>query len=743
MHATCLAVLVLGGGLAGANADRAESDRASAALRGVPLEEIIVTAQRREQPAQSIPIALTALPAADLRVGQVTEVAELQLHAPSLLIMPAQGNARTATMSMRGQVEGDIVATVDPAVGLFLDGVYVARATGANLDLIDVERVEVLRGPQGSVFGRNTIGGAINVVPKRPRVGNSGFIEVTAGNYDRFELTGVLNTLLWNGSGALRLAASHKEHAGFARTVLLNRDLGDDDTDFLRAQLRLGGIQAWDLNFAVDYSDTDSSTQWITLLDAFPPATLLPAATGHPDDVLENYVDPLATVTDASHAGGYDNRVLGTTVTGTLPLADNTLKAIVATRELDLRIAETDLDGTPYDLATQFRHEQDQRQNSFELQAYGSSLEQQLDWIVGIYGFSEKVDLSTRSNALYPLAPFESVGSSTVENESRALYFQVAMPVAADLRIQAGARYVRDLRQLTSRSARVLDDRVTCNLDPAIIDQPGTCQVRFPERTFSYVPFDVSLAYTPDDGSFWYVKYSRGYRAGGYNSRALNALSALPFEPEVVDAYEIGSKTDLRNDTVRLNLALFFSDYDAIQLTRSILDDEQLPVIVNTNAGTARIKGGEVELDVSLPIGRIAFGVGHVDARYTDLDPGVIGVRTDSAFANVPEWTASLAADLPFRMPRASVNLHVNVAWHDDVFFGGHPLAAQEDVTIADARVSAALDHSNAEIALWCRNLTDRRYLARAISTGTSFVRGIPADPRTFGITVGWYFGEP
>ncbi|HUD97484.1 MAG TPA: TonB-dependent receptor plug domain-containing protein, partial [Woeseiaceae bacterium] len=292
---------------------------ASAAASRVPepatLDEIVVTAQRREEEAQTVPIALTAFAEEQLKARQVSDVAALRHFAPNLDISPGQANSLSAAISMRGLVEITNVPTVDPAVGLFLDGSYIARVTGANLRLIDVERVEIMRGPQGTLFGRNTIGGAINIVPNKPQKDFGGYVELLAGNYDRFALTGVLNVPVLGDSAAVRLAARHTERSGFARTIVLDRELNDDNTDFIRAQFRLSPEDRWDLNLAFDYSDTSAGSQWLTLLAAKPPATLVPAASGNPGDSLEHYEDPLTTRTHASHAGAFGSRTRGVSAT--------------------------------------------------------------------------------------------------------------------------------------------------------------------------------------------------------------------------------------------------------------------------------------------------------------------------------------------------------------------------------------------------------------------------------------------
>ena len=714
---------------------------ASGIGQSTDLEEIVVTAQRLEENAQAVPIAITALTGEQLTARQLRDVAALQHVAPNLNIAPGQGNSLTATIAMRGQVELSNVPTVDPAVGLFLDGSYIARITGANLNLIDIERVEILRGPQGTLFGRNTIGGAINIVPNKPEKEFGGYVELLAGNYDRVALTGVFNAPVLGQTGAVRLAAQHTEHDGFARTVVLDRDLSDDNTDFVRAQFRLSPEHRWDLNLAIDYSDTSANNQWITLLAAMPPATFLPAASGHPEDSLENYEDPVTRLTHASHAGGFESRARGASATFTYPFATHTLKGIAALRDLDVLILETDLDGTPYDVSTQLRHEQAERQESYEMQSFGRGFDGRLEWIGGLYYFNERVTRHGLANQLAPLSVIENNNSGNVRNTSRSAYLQFATNLSPSLRVQAGARHVQDTRQLTSFNSRWNQGVETCSLDPSILDSPETCQATLPPRKFDYIPFNLSIDYSPLGELMMYAKYSRGQRAGGYNFRVTDSLAALPFEPETVDAYELGLKSDLLGGSLRMNAALFRTDYQDIQLTQVVLDSIQSPHVVTLNGGEARIEGGEVEIAANLGRAVLALGVGHIDARYTQIDPDVIDVTLDSEFRNTPAWTVSAAVDVPFDFRNAASNLHVDYSWRDDVFYGGQPLERQEAFHAVNARFSTRLTGSGMEFSVWCRNVADTKYIVRVGGAGNELINAVPADPRTFGATVTYRFG--
>ena len=308
-----LALLMLAIASAGASAEESGADAITRAPER--LEVIVVTATRREENSQRVPIAITALANEVLNREQVTDLSRLQYVAPTLVIWPVIANSLTATISMRGMVEPDLLPTNDPAVGTYLDGVYIARMTGANLELVDMQRVEVLRGPQGTLFGRNTIGGAINLVPNRPTREFEGEVTVGAGNYDFADLDGFVNFPVDSLDGALRVAGKHEEHSGYGRAILLDRDLSDEDVDYLRAQLEFAPSDDWNLNLSADLTSVQSGSQLMTLVAAFDDANRIPELSGNPDDELSNYTGVTDGRVEANRAGNFEARIWGIAVT--------------------------------------------------------------------------------------------------------------------------------------------------------------------------------------------------------------------------------------------------------------------------------------------------------------------------------------------------------------------------------------------------------------------------------------------
>jgi iron complex outermembrane receptor protein len=738
-------LLLMAAAHASANAAGDQDLLPAASKRAPVLEEIIVTAQRREERLQDVPISASAFTTQQIERLQIDDVTTLQQMTPNLNVAPNFVTGSSASIAIRGQFENDVTPTVDPAVGLYLDGVYFARMTGANLDLVDLERVEVLRGPQGTLFGRNTLGGAINLVPRHPAPQFEASLKTRLGNYDLLELTGIANLPLSGERLTARLSAMHREHGGYARNTLLDADFSDDDTDFLRLQLRYAPAARAQFHLAVDYSQIETGSQTRTLFAVRSGSDSVPALFGNPGDSLTNYLDPYGRNVAADHAGSVDSTVWGAAGTLTIEYAPFTFKSITAYRAQDSLATDSDQDGTPYDLGVIFYRSDEQRQFSEELQLFGAALDDRLDWIGGLYYFEERGTFKQHFRMFLPatLTFNEMRPWGEASNHSLAAYVQLTMALTPRFKMTAGARYNEDRRQLTSHNAFLVSGGETCRIAPSLLDQPGVCTATRPERSFDYIPFTAGVQFSPNETALLYAKVSRGHRAGGYNIRGTNAVDMDTFEPEHVDSYEIGAKADLFGDQLRINLALFRTEFEDIQL----LQREPLPGVPGPrfvrNGGEAHIDGGELEVTALLGDLRLAAGLGIVRPQFTKLDPRVDGVTLDSNFLNTPESTASIAADLPIAFAFGAINLHADYGWRDDVPFAYDraSLARQEACGLLNAMLSTSFDRTDLELSLWARNLTDQGYVVRAFEADY-YVSAIPGAPRTYGISLAYRFNS-
>jgi len=732
------------------------------------LEEVVVTATRREERLQDIPVAVTAIGGQALETQSIGSVGDLQRVVPSLTIQPFPGDNTSASITMRGLGTRDNLISIDPTVGTYLDGVYLGRATGGNLGMLDVARVEALRGPQGTLFGRNTIGGALSIVSNLPNQTREGLIGAGVGNYGLWYVEGVANVPI-SERLALRFAGRHSDRNGYAKSSVTGADLNAEESNFLRATLKFDATK--DLQFIVggDYSDTRNEGQWVTLL------AVRPAGSFEREAALTGVVpriDAFDKRPAAITRGPFTASTWGVSGTAVWNAGPGTFKSISAYRSLVRDNRNNDLDGTPAVGINQFIGYADQKQFSQELQYYGESLEGRLDWIAGAYYFRESgVDLS-RSSFLPRLTDFggagcpagpgvldgcpaaQSITHGRAVNKSASGFAQLGFDITEQLKLTAGARYVEDRRALTLYSRGVVPsapivvnfsevaDILSCTTTGSI--RAENCRSKVPSAKFHYVPFTVGLDYRPIQDLLTYVKFSRGYRAGGFNIRGTSSGALAPFEPEHADTTEIGLKSELFDRTLRLNLAAYHTSYKNIQLSAVIpAPPPALTTSTVINAGEQRVNGVEWEATWRIGALTLASSGAYTDAKFTKLLPTVSAadVTLLSAVVGTPKWMATFAADYRVKMGDDTLSLHAGYDWRDDTAFANVPPRVASNIQKAygllNARISYEMNNG-LELSAWGANLTNKKYLVGTTDQYNSlgYLPGFPGDPRTYGVGV-------
>jgi len=364
------------------------------------LEDIVVTATRREESLQSVPIAVTALTAEALQTRQIVDVKAIERSAPNVQISAAAADNSSAKISIRGPIATDTLITIDPSVGIYLDGVYIARSPGANLEFLDLERVEVLRGPQGTLFGRNTIGGALNIVTRKPSDRLEGFGGFDVGNYSAFKAYGALNVPI-NDKAAFRLSASHNEHGGYARSTVTGAEIQSLNSEFVRAQLRLRPTDAIEVLLAGDYNKSTEGPQWVTIVHAYANGNATVQRLSNGTATLDQFVDPFARRIATTSDSTITTRTRGVSGTVTADVGALTLKSITSYRDLHQVGGPVDLDSTPFVIQFSRFKFMDVNQFSQEVQLFGKVLDDKLDFIVGAYYFREHgTDLLNSTSSL-------------------------------------------------------------------------------------------------------------------------------------------------------------------------------------------------------------------------------------------------------------------------------------------------------------------------------------------------------
>ncbi|WP_242127922.1 TonB-dependent receptor [Sphingobium sp. Sx8-8] len=724
------------------------------------LEEIVVTAQKRKENLQDTPIAVTAFNAAALANKNVEDISGIAEFTPNLQFdstAPLSGSSSAAIVFIRGVGKSGYQVTDDPGVGTYIDGVYVSSSIGGVLDVLDIERIEVLRGPQGTLFGRNTIGGAINITTQRPSDKANGALEATYGNYDRMEIRGSIDQPL---SDTLRtkLTFGYKRADGWDKLLAADYPPPAHDN---RTGRTPGDVNRGSARLAVEYEPSDKLNFYVTAdISRIREATVASTALAVPLDgtltAAYNAVDaPVINVPGYGTGVLYDSRwvvapnnkrgtfqtgpngtnlnVTGLAGTAEWKLADDlTFKSITAFRRVTGSF-NRDADNSPLQIADCFSDFK-QKQFSQEGQILGSGFDKKLEYVAGAYYFKESAVDDYRC-ALPP-----SIGTvilkSDADNSSYAFFGQATYALLDSLKLTAGIRYTHDKKSL-------LPDFI---YDPAAGGAfAGVRTVPYGRvtNTFSNVSPRFSLDYKLSPAALLYASYSRGYKGGGFNARTVAPRpDVLAFTPEKLATFEVGTKLELLDRRVRLNVAAFTTKYQDIQIT--VIEDFAPGT---QNGGDARIKGFEAEL-TARPVEALTLNatLAHLTTRYTKLLPlsslvrPEFQVRPTNKLSNSPEWTASAGFD--YRIPAAGIDgdvvlrgdwSYTSKVYNDDI---NSVWLTQAGYSIFNAQIAYENSDGNWDLVVWGKNLSDKQYIFSGdANAAAGFVQGNYSAPRTYGIT--------
>ncbi|MDB6063268.1 MAG: hypothetical protein JWM78_3371 [Verrucomicrobiaceae bacterium] len=745
------------------------------------IENIVVTARRTDESLQTTPVAVSAFNAGALARAQVSQVADLQGRAPNLSIAVGGTSAPTqAQLAIRGEAQNSPGTNSDPAVGIYVDGVYIARPIAANVDVLDLSRVEILRGPQGTLFGRNTIGGALSLTTKQPTGDFEGLLRLGAGNYSQRLVEGVINVPLKGEELAVRAVFRTQKHDGYGSYPALDdRPAGKVlDDDYGRLGLRWAPDNLpMTLAISADYSKYRDTGQQQTLLGFNSDFALAPGFTIGNALALFGINPADYTTTNANFRKYYGYNTAGKAEfdtpydTGTAKGISATfdadidsvhLKSITAYRKSLIRDAE-DISGIPANLVV-FDGYFGQNQLSQELNL--STTIDKLDLIGGVFYFRERgkeVNHSQSFGFLNPAGPAAQVVTTgtdgDVRNTSKAAYAQANYHLTEKLRATAGLRYTWDEREVVIHSKSNRDDPESCTV---IRDIPGGPCDQTRQRSFSYPAWTAGLDYQATDSLFLYAKTSGASMAGGWNIR--DSISPA-FEPEKVRDVELGFKNDLLDHQLRTNVAIFYAWSSQVQRIVNAYDPlfNSITQYVQ-NAGKARTYGAELEA-TALPWQgmEVTASAAVLRANYTEFNgTQLVGTtpvevdRKDELMPQSPRLTYSLGATQTVDTKLGDLSFHADYAYVSSRAFyqdTASPLQPDDVKAIYDqankfgivkgygllnAKVAFNLREPNVELAVWGRNLTDEKYLNVTSTFYTSFgpAMGFPGVPRTYGATL-------
>lgn len=724
------------------------------------LETVTVTAQKREEKLQEVPIAITAMNKAQLQARGIDNVADLSALAPGLQVSRSPSNDSISQIAIRGNSEINPAIYWDPAVGIYIDGVYLGKSQGTVFDVVDLQRVEVLRGPQGTLYGRNTIGGAINLVTRPPTGEWGGEVSTDVGNYGAWVRKASVDLPAF-GIAKLSFAARSEQRDGWVETEAGSSvsEMNDRHSNGFRFAADIDFSKDFQAALRYDRSAINQNGTFSQLYRADPGFFSFVGLPAYPGFASQ---DRLET---ASVNGPQYQKVIvkGGSATLTYKLgANDTLKSISAYRQL-VNNDGGDYDGSPLDIA------QTERMTTFdqasqELQWVGQR--GPLNYVGGLYYYRDDGDTNNPQSYFFGGSRFDSrYGTNT---RAEAVYGQLDYRVLEPLTLTAGLRYTSERKEL---------DRVFgCNAPfqgcPVAVGSDFTYLIR--EGTHAGKTFD---AFTPTLSASWkfgeqlstYIRYAEGFKSGGFNGEFSDTTlsqtqnedeTRTPFKPEKLKSFELGAKSNFAGGRAQLNAAVFHNKLDDYQV--SVFTASGAAASVIRNAGKATIEGLELEA-VLQPIKalRLQANYAWLHGKYDefiDLDPG-LGVETNQAdnraLVHAPQNTFNLVADAQLaRLSFGELRALVDYAYTSSYYTYPYQLAATNAAApvAGDTKVSAhgllnarlALGKlklgksASGELALWVRNALDEDEPVNFIDFGPGFGSLTPSyflDPRTFGAT--------
>lgn len=743
--------------------------------------EVVVTARRREERLQDVPVAITALGTDTLQQASIVQLQDVQQKVSGLTIQPGSFGSNVLALSIRGQRQFDAYITKDPAVGVYFADVIQNRPQGLNAAMYDLANVQVLKGPQGTLFGRNTTGGAMLITPQGPTDNYEGYLVAGVGNYNATRLEGAVNAPFGDW-GAIRVAGSFLRRDGYTTSATTGRKFDDEHKDSWRVSLRLNPLAGLENRTVVSGFLADENGTGYKL---FP--NLVTGFTGVNDAALRAEAAnvrarPFWTTSSDILDGSRISTLAVSNITQYEVSSALTFKNIFGYRRVESHIA-FDLDGSnltrSYNNSTiplaHSREDMTVLQYSDELQALGTLFDGSLDYIVGGYYFLERgrdVQTSGGLIGVSNAATNTYVGNritigDPIRNRSLSAFAQVTyrLPFLEGVSLTAGGRLTRDTRELTSRNQTGSTPPVCRLVSADTGGVPISPCLRENRTEFERFTYTLSADWKIRRGLLAYIAHRKGYRAGGFNFAATTPSAFTPFLPEDVTDIEAGLKTDFRmgGGSGTFNLAAYTQNYRNIQRTGSrVVSDSvgnQVLIQTITNAAEARIKGFEAELALR-PVNWIEFtmNIGHIDAQYkrwTLLNAnGTTSDLTNTQFAGTPKWTvnASIAFDVPLGDSelglRADVYHQTTTNITDTSWIVSQlrttPSSILPGYTVLNGRVE--LRHpgglENLTLALWARNLTNTRYYLGGSELGQNF--GFAADfmgsPRLYGMEARFKF---
>lgn len=708
-------------------------DASTAPQEATALEEIVVTAQRREQGLQEVPIAVTAFSAETLERTNATGLNDIAGKAPGVTL--TQFNIGEPQIYIRGVGTTNDSAASDPSIGVSIDEVPIGRAGASSLAFLDLERVEILRGPQGTLYGRNASGGAINVYTKAPAFDRFTQLTARAGSFGEYGVEGIFNTELGEGAAG-RLAFRYNTNDGYAENVPTGRGLEGGSTFGLRGQY-LHQFEKVRILLGADYSKDDQDGH-----------ARIPVTTSATAPAFVALINSLRAGLDVrqsfSSADNYQNRE-NWGLTSRIEYEAEAFDFISLTSYRDNDYGWRDnlggLTFPAFPLLVDDRADEEASQFSQEFRLTSND-RSPFQWVAGVFYFNEQIDRSETfiTQTALPIAPPSFGGDVTflqdATNSSYAAFGQATFEFADIWELTVGARWTHDKREVRQIA---LDNDTGGAAPPGIpLGPTGGPYAVSAEETFEEPTWRLALAVEPVEDVRFYVSYDRGYKAGAFPSAAQNAAqAATPIRSEILDNYEIGAKTTFWDNRVRFNAAAFMLDYTDLQV------NELLGLTLVASNAAAEVSGFEIETALALTY-NVSIGGSYtsLDAEFTsNATAGTLTLPYDgNVLPRSPESQFTLYADGEWDVWGGALATRIDYQWTDDFYFdpSNNPEVLVPSYGLLSAFASWESE-GGLKLSVYGKNLTDEEYQVHVIkNVGIGF--SVFGAPRSFGIALSQTF---
>jgi iron complex outermembrane receptor protein len=678
------------------------------------LEEIVVTAQKREQNFNDVGITVNVVGGSDLAALGIVQLNELATQMPNVQIKNVVANS-VPNITIRGVGLNDYAANNNPAAGIYVDDVYLVSPAMLSFGLFDLERVEVLKGPQGTLFGRNTTAGAVNFISRKPGDTTSGYLSLDYGNYERAMVEGAIGGPLTETLSGRVAVQTIQQGSGWQTNRLNGEKVGEVDRTSGRGQLAWSPTDSVDVLLSI-HAGTDKSDVDLVKIDN--PFT------------TEDDGDSDVFRSGASIPTHMDLDSKGAMLSIDWSLNDTLTLTSVTGYEDFKRLHVEDRDGTSLQqLDGYFKNDIEQSSQELRLTYQADNLV----LIGGAFYGEDSVDTRDRFDAedllaLLGLAGVQSLGNEySQDTTSTALFLHSEWQFLPDWKLTAGARYTDDEKDFDNAFTYLIAGGVEVQLFPPLAEK--------------YDVQDVSgklgIDYSGFEDTLLYASVSRGFKSGGFQGQLTFDPTALqPFDDETLIAYEVGIKKSMFDRTLQLNASAFFYDYSDMQFYGGLFDSPVGVLFGITNVGDAEVKGAELELWWK-PTERLDLraGLGLLD---TEITKSVVdGVATGSELPNSPELTFNALARYQWPVGDAlRGEVLVSTNYMDDVAFDivrNPPQAIEDGYWLGDASIGLGASNDRWQVTAWVKNLADKRYRTQVLFSSVGFGESWGA-PRTYGV---------